>query len=250
MTTAKLFLHGVPDSPAIWGPLLSALSLAGVPVAIPALPGFTAPLPAGFAATKEAYADWAVGQAEVLFEAHGPIDIVGHDWGALIAQRVAMLRPDLIRSWAISNAVIEPEYRGHRLARIWNTPVLGEIFMALSKADKLAEGLAAQGMPADIAREEAVQWKLKDKRRAILKLYRSAKGLSFAHDWALDIPKLPVRGALIWGEGDPYVPLSVAQRYAANTATPLTVIERAGHWAIAERPDAVAAALRAFWDRP
>src|SRR3546814_10180556 len=122
-----------------------------------------------------------------------------------------MLRPDLIRSWASPNAVIDPNYRGHPIARIWNTPVLGEIFMALSKAEKLAEGLAAQGMPADIAREEAEQWKNKDKRRAILKLYRSAKGLSFAHDWALDIPKLPANGALIWGEGDHYVELSVAR---------------------------------------
>ena len=248
MTTAKLFIHGVPDSPAIWRPLLTELDLGDTPVAVPALPGFTAPLPAGFAATKEAYADWAVGEAETLVAAHGPIDIVGHDWGALIAQRVAMLRPDLIRSWAISNAVIDPDYRGHRIARIWNTPILGEIFMALSKADKLADGLAAQGMPADIAREEAEQWKNKDKRRAILKLYRSAKGLSFAHDWALDIPKLPANGALIWGEGDPYVELSVARRYAANTGTPLTVIEGAGHWAIAERPAAVAAALHAFWN--
>ncbi|MBA3940186.1 MAG: alpha/beta hydrolase [Sphingopyxis sp.] len=248
MTTAKLFLHGVPDSPLIWQPLLAVLDLGDAPVAVPALPGFTAPLPAGFAATKDAYADWAVGQAEALFAVHGPIDIVGHDWGALIAQRVAMLRPDLIRSWAISNAVIEPEYRGHRIARIWNRPLIGEIFMALSKADKLAEGLAAQGMPADIARAEAVQWKSRDKRRAILKLYRSAKGLSFAHDWALDIPKLPANGALVWGAGDPYVELAVAQRYAANTGTPLTVIEGAGHWAIAERPQQVAAALRAFWN--
>lgn len=248
MTTAKLFLHGVPDSPAIWRPLLAALDLGGTPVAVPALPGFTAPLPAGFAATKEVYADWAVRQAEALFAAHGPIDIVGHDWGALIAQRVAMLRPDLIRSWAISNAVIEPDYRGHRIARIWNTPILGELFMALSRADKLAAALAAQGMPADIAAEEAAQWKNRDKRRAILKLYRSAKGLSFAQDWALDIPKLPARGALIWGAGDPYVELAVAQRYAAATGTPLTVIDGAGHWAIAERPGAVAAALRAFWD--
>jgi len=247
MTTAKLFIHGVPDSPAIWRPLLAALDLGATPVAIPALPGFTAPLPAGFPATKEAYADWAVGQAEALFAAHGPIDIVGHDWGALIAQRTAMLRPDLIRSWAISNAVIDPDYRGHRLARIWNTPLLGELFMALSKPAKLAEGLAAQGMPADIAREEAAQWGLKDKRRAILKLYRSAKGLSFEHDWARDIDKLPPRGTLIWGAEDPYVDLSVAQRFAANTGTPLTVIDGAGHWAIAERPAEVAASLHRFW---
>ena len=248
MPTAKLFLHGVPDSPAIWRPLLAALNLGDTPVAVPALPGFTGPLPAGFPATKEAYADWAVGQAEILFAQHGPIDIVGHDWGALIAQRVAMLRPDLLRSWAISNAVIEPDYRGHRVARIWNTPILGEIFMALSAPRKLAEGLAGQGMPADIAAEEAVQWANKDKRRAILKLYRSAKGLSFAQDWALDIPKLPKAGALIWGADDPYVDLSVAQRFAANRGVPLTVIEGAGHWAIAERPVEVAAALRTFWE--
>ncbi|WP_432769913.1 MAG: alpha/beta hydrolase [Sphingopyxis sp.] len=245
--TAKLFLHGVPDSPAIWRPLLDVLDLGDTPVAVPALLGFTAPLPAGFPATKEAYADWAIGQAEVLFAAHGPIDIVGHDWGALIAQRVAMLRPDLIRSWAISNAVIDPDYRGHRVARIWNTPILGELFMALSKPAKLAEGLAAQGMPAAIAAEEAEQWKNKDKRRAILKLYRSAKGLSFAHDWALDIGKLPSNGALIWGADDPYVKLTVAQRYAATTGTPLTVVDGAGHWAIAERPAEVAAALHRFW---
>jgi pimeloyl-ACP methyl ester carboxylesterase len=247
MTTAKLFLHGVPDSPAIWRPLLAALDLGDTPVAVPALPGFTAPLPVVFPATKEAYADWAIAQAEALFAQHGPIDIIGHDWGALIAQRVAMLRPDLLRSWAISNAVIDPDYRGHRVARIWNTPILGEIFMALSKPAKLAEGLAAQGMPADIAREEAEQWTNKDKRRAILKLYRSAKGLSFEHDWARDIGKLPARGALIWGADDPYVQLTVAQRFSANTGIPLTVIDGAGHWAIAERPAEVAAPLHRFW---
>lgn len=246
--TAKLFLHGVPDSPAIWRPLIAALDLGDTPVAVPALPAFTAPLPTGFPATKEAYADWAVGEAEVLAAEHGPIDIVGHDWGALIAQRAAMLRPDLFRSWAVSNAVIDPDYRGHRIARIWNTPVLGEIFMWLSKPDALAKGLAEQGMPADIAAEEAAQWASKDKRRAILKLYRSAKGLSFEHDWARDIGKLPANGALVWGEGDPYVELSVAQRFAKRTATPLTVIEGAGHWAIAERPAEVAAALHAFWN--
>ena len=249
MATAKLFLHGVPDSPAIWRPLIAALNLGDTPVAAPTLPGFTGPLPAGFPATKEAYADWAVGQAEDLFSAHGPIDIVGHDWGALITQRAAMLRPDLFRSWAVSNAVIDPDYRGHRIARIWNTPILGEVFMAISRPAALAKGLAGQGMPADIAAEEAAQWVNKDKRRAILSLYRSAKGLSFEHDWARDIDKLPANGTLIWGAGDPYVELSVAQRFAANTGTPLAVIEGAGHWAIAERPAEVATALSGFWNR-
>jgi pimeloyl-ACP methyl ester carboxylesterase len=247
MTTAKLFLHGVPDSPAIWTPLLAALDLGDAPVAVPAMPGFTAPLPAGFTATKEAYADWAVGEVERLAAAHGPVDLVGHDWGAIIVQRVAMLRPDLVRSWALSNAVIDPDYRGHRVARIWNTPVLGEIFMAISGPGQLEQSLVAQGVPATVAAEEAAQWRNKDKRRAILKLYRSANGLNFGVDWARGLDALKGPGALIWGEGDPYVDIAVAERAAARHGVALHRIAGAGHWAIAERPGEVAVALSAFW---
>jgi pimeloyl-ACP methyl ester carboxylesterase len=245
--SAKFFLHGVPDSPAIWGPLLAALDLGDVPVAAPAMPGFTGPLPAGFAATKEAYADWAIGEVEWLAATHGPVDVVGHDWGAIIVQRVAMLRPDLVRSWVLSNAVIDPDYRGHRVARIWNTPVLGELFMAVSGPKKLEQSLVAQGVPAAVAAEEAVQWTNKDKRRAILKLYRSANGLNFGVDWARDLDGLEGPGALVWGEGDPYVDIAVAERAAARHRVTLHRIAGAGHWAIAERPVEVAAALKAFW---
>ena len=245
--TAKFFLHGVPDSPAIWGPLLAALDLGDTPVAVPAMPGFTGPLPSGFAATKEAYADWAIGEVERLAAAHGPIDLVGHDWGAIIVQRVAMLRPDLTRSWVLSNAVIDPDYRGHRVARIWNRPVLGELFMAVSGPKKLEQSLVGQGVPAAVAAEEAAQWHNKDKRRAILKLYRSANGLNFGVDWARELDALKGPGALLWGEGDPYVDLSVAERAAARHGVALHKISGAGHWAIAERPSEVAAVLRAFW---
>lgn len=245
--TAKLFLHGVPDSPAIWGPLLAALDLGNTPVASPAMLGFTAPLPAGFAATKEAYADWLVGEMETLAARQGPIDLVGHDWGAILVQRAAMLRPDLVRSWALSNAVIDPDYRGHRLARIWNTPILGEIFMAISTPKTLQKSLTDQGVPAHVAAEEAAQWASKDKRRAILKLYRSANGLNFSGDWAQRLVDLKGPGMLIWGDGDPYVAYSVAERAAIRHGVPLHRIAGAGHWAIAERPDAVAAALNSFW---
>ena len=245
--TAKFFLHGVPDSPAIWGPLLAELDLGDAHVAVPAMPGFTGPLPAGFAATKEAYADRAIGEVERLAAAHGPVDLVGHDWGAIIVQRVAMLRPDLVRSWVLSNAVIDPDYRGHRVARIWNTPLLGELFMAVSGPKKLEQSLVEQGVPAAVAAEEAAQWKNKDKRRAILKLYRSANGLNFGVDWAQGLNALQGPGALVWGDGDPYVDIAVAERAAARHGVALHKIVGAGHWAIAQRPSEVAAALQGFW---
>ena len=91
----NLFIHGVPDTPHLWEPLVAALGLQEQDYLAPALPGFGCPRPDGFSATKDAYADWLVGQMEA---AGGNVDIVGHDWGALLTLRAASLRPDLVRS--------------------------------------------------------------------------------------------------------------------------------------------------------
>jgi pimeloyl-ACP methyl ester carboxylesterase len=243
----KLFLHGVPDSPAIWRPLMQRLELSEGEVITPALPGFDAPLPAGFSPDKDCYVRWLISQLDALHARHGPVDVVGHDWGALMVQRAAMVRPDLIRSWIVCNAVIDPDYRGHRVARIWNRPIFGEIFMMVSRPRQIAATLAGQGVPHDIADEEGRLWRLPDKRAAILALYRSAKGLSFAHDWAIGTDAIPKPGLLIWGENDPYVPLAVAQRYSRRTNTQLEVIADAGHWAIAEKSAEVSRAIQKFW---
>lgn len=245
----KLFLHGVPDSPAIWRPLMQALEYPAERVFTPALPGFAAPLPAGFIPHKDHYVDWLIGKLDAIYHQFGPVDVVGHDWGALIVQRAAMLRPDLFRSWVVSNAVIDPDYRGHRVAQIWATPIVGELFMMLSRPSQIAKLLEGQGIPADIAAEEAQQWRLPDKRSAILKLYRSAAALSFAKDWALGIDLLPPQGLLLWGENDPYVSVSVAQRFSARTGTPLQVIPDTGHWAIATRPLDISNVLKDFWNK-
>ena len=52
------FVHGVPDSPAIWEPILRVLARRDV--VTPTLPGFGTPLPAGFAATCDEYAQWLI----------------------------------------------------------------------------------------------------------------------------------------------------------------------------------------------
>ena len=66
-------------------------------VVAPNLPGFDAPLPAGFGATKEEYVDWVIGEIEKVGE---PVDLVGHDWGSIIVLRVTSVRPDLVRTLA------------------------------------------------------------------------------------------------------------------------------------------------------
>ena len=123
-----VLVHGVPDTPHLWQRLIASLQLEEADYFAPALPGFGSDWPDGFTPTKDNYADWLVSQ---IIDAGGgaPVDIVGHDWGALLTLRAASLRPDLIRSWCVTNAVIDPAYRGHRVARMWATPLLGELVM-------------------------------------------------------------------------------------------------------------------------
>ena len=79
-----VLIHGVPDTPRLWDKLRAHLSRRDV--LAPALPGFGCPAPDGFAATKEAYVDWLVAELERVGE---PVDLVGHDWGALLVQRAS-----------------------------------------------------------------------------------------------------------------------------------------------------------------
>ena len=81
-----VFVHGVPDTQHVWDAVVSRLDRRDV-VRV-SLPGFGSPAPAGFSATKEAYVDWLIGQLTAL---PSPIDIVGHDWGALLTVRVMSL---------------------------------------------------------------------------------------------------------------------------------------------------------------
>src|SRR5579875_3816928 len=104
--TSAVFVHGNPETSAIWGPLLEQLGRPDVERLSP--PGFGAPLPADFTPTVDGYADWLTGELE---QRPGPFDLVGHDWGAGHVIRVAIRRPDLVRSWAIDLAgCFAPDY--------------------------------------------------------------------------------------------------------------------------------------------
>lgn len=246
MSNTTIFVHGVPDTPAIWGPLVTALGDLGGPAVCPALPGFVGAAPSGFPATKDAYTDWLIGEIRVAHAEGGPVDLVGHDWGAIFVLRAASLVPDMVRSWVVSDAVIDPDYRGHPMARKWNTPVLGELIMALARPKTLAKGLAEGGIPADIAAHEAGTW-TRGKKKAILNLYRSANGLRFTGDWLERLTDLPKHGLVVWGETDPYVELHFAKAFAERCSAPLHVERGAGHWAIAERAESIAPRIKAFW---
>jgi pimeloyl-ACP methyl ester carboxylesterase len=113
-----VFVNGNPETSAIWDSLLGELERRDTLRLSP--PGFGAPIPDGFPCTGSAYRDWLIEALEALGQ---PVDLVGHDVGGSTTLRVAMARPDLLRSWVSDSlGTYDPEYVWHDLARGWQSP--------------------------------------------------------------------------------------------------------------------------------
>jgi pimeloyl-ACP methyl ester carboxylesterase len=235
------FVHGVPDTASLWDGVRANLSRADV--IAPNLPGFDAPVPAGFGATKEEYVDWLIAEIAQIGE---PVDIVGHDWGSILVQRAVSLRPDLVRTWAAGSGTVDRDYVWHELAQMWQTPDVGEQIMEGMTPGAITEQLADQVGGTARATEVAshIDATMKD---CILKLYRSAAD-GFA-DWHDDVDRvLSTRpGTVLWGADDPYVTREFGERLASRTNATLVMFDDSGHWWPATRPVEVAAALEQLW---
>jgi pimeloyl-ACP methyl ester carboxylesterase len=239
-----LLVHGNPDSRLLWEQVEKHLGSYGEEVVAVDLPGFAAPASAGFPATKEAYVDWLIEQIEQLAErGGGPVDLVGHDWGSLLVQRIASIRPDLLRSVAAGGAAVDVEYPWHDIAQVWQTPGEGERYMAEDLTEEVSVPyLVANGVPQEYASRNA--WLVPGNKECILKLYRSA--IKIGEEWQPELEQVSLPGMVLWGREDPYVPLVWAERLAQRIGAELVVLE-CGHWWPYERPRETAAALLRLW---
>ena len=239
---SALLVHGNPDSHLLWEQVQESLGDEEEVVAVD-LPGFAAPAPDGFPATKEAYVDWLIEQLERLAERSGTVDLVGHDWGSLRVQRVASVRPDLLSSLAAGGAAVDVDYPWHEIAQIWQTPGEGERYMREDLTDEVGiPYLIENGVPETYAKRNA--WLVPGNKDCILALYRSAVHIGAEWQPALEQVRLP--SMVIWGRDDPYVPLVWAERLAERIEAELVVLD-CGHWWPYERPRETAEALQRLW---
>jgi pimeloyl-ACP methyl ester carboxylesterase len=235
-----ILVHGVPDTDQVWHAVLPRLGRPDVLTL--RLPGFGAPVPPGFDATKDAYAAWLI---EQIAAHEGPVDLVGHDWGALLVLRAACLEPDRVRTWAAGAAPLDADYVWHRAAQLWQTPDVGEKVMEELTPSVLEEALTAAGVPAGDARAAAAH--LDDTmKRCILRLYRSA--IKIGEEWGPDLARLQAPGLVLWGERDSYAPPVWGERLAKRTNARLVTFAGCSHWWPLERPAEVAALLTRHWD--
>ncbi|MET0580297.1 MAG: alpha/beta hydrolase [Ilumatobacteraceae bacterium] len=240
-----VFVHGNPETAAIWDPLIVKLGRSDAITVSP--PGFGAPVPEGFTATADEYATWLTGELEQI---DGPIDLVGHDWGGGHVQRVAATRPDLIRSWCSDIAgCADPDYVWHDLAQVWQTPGDGEALVeAMSSMpvdDRMAnfEGL---GMTPEAARSCA-EAAGPEMGRCILALYRSAAQPAMT-EWGRELERAERRpGLVIIATADQYTGgEEMARRSAERFGADVAVLEGLGHWWMLEAPARGAAVIGDF----
>jgi pimeloyl-ACP methyl ester carboxylesterase len=234
-----VFVHGVPDTQRVWNAVIARLDRQDV-VRL-CLPGFACPVPDGFSATKEDYVDWLLACLTAL---PPPLDLVGHDWGALLAVRAVSLRPELVRSWAAGGAPLDSEYEWHQAAKVWQTPMAGERAMEAMTPARLRLALVAAGVPEADALESSglVDATMK---RCILTLYRSASQVG--SEWEADLRGVTAPGLVLWGENDPYAPARFGRRLAERTGARFVSFPGCSHWWPLERPDEVVRELQRLW---
>jgi pimeloyl-ACP methyl ester carboxylesterase len=238
----KVFLHGVPETAAIWDGVRAVIDDDTIALS---LPGFGCPVPEGFVATKDAYVEWVVEELEGIGE---PVDLVGHDWGAGLTYRIATAHGHLLRSWVADvGNIAHPDYVWHDFARIWQTPGEGEAFFEAQRAipvEDLAAGYEAMGIPAAGAREMAGAGD-EVMAASILGLYRSAMPNPHA-DWGPWSPT-SAPGMVLHVTGDPFSDEAMAREVAAQLGARVGVLEGSGHFWPYEAPDAGAAVLEELW---
>ena len=247
--STKVFVHGNPETSAIWSLLVNELHKNGISkIVLLSPPGFGAPTPKGWGATVVEYRDWLLNELDKI---DTPIDLVGHDWGAGHVFGALATRPNFVRTWATDcGGLIHPDYQWHDAAQGWQAPDIGEKMVAgmvAMSAEQFADYFSSLGMTREIAAQ--VKNDLNDEfARCILGLYRDAAQPAMAKLGKLFAAANPPNGLVIIADKDNYAgSAEQVHQVAAGVNAKVTNIPDAGHWWMIERPELAASILIDHW---
>lgn len=245
---AAVFVHGNPGSGEDWRDLVEGTGTFMRAVA-PTMPGFgRADKPADFDYTVDGYArhlDGVIGQLGIA-----KVHLVVHDFGGPWGLTWATRNPTKLASVTLINIGVLRGYRWHFMARIWRTPLLGELAQATTTRAGF-RALLKLGNPRGLPRE-FIDRMYDDfdagTKRAILKLYRATSDIdAYSNAVHAALRPLDLPALVIWGLADIYLPGKFA-RAQLDTFPRARLVELpdSGHFPYADNPKAVADALLPF----
>jgi pimeloyl-ACP methyl ester carboxylesterase len=237
-----VFLHGVPETSALWDKVRAEFDEETVALQ---LPGFGCPRPDGFGATKDDYAAWLVEQLET-FDA--PVDLVAHDWGALLTYRIVSTRPELLRTWTadVANGA-HPDTEWHTYAKTWQTPGEGEAYFEAVLSLPL-ETMAEAYEGFHLGHDDALTlagWADATMGSCILDLYRSAVPNIYA-TWGDAFGPSTVPGLVLYPEFDSFAVEKKSHEAAVMFGAREETLRDVGHWWALEQPETAANVIKEF----
>ena len=246
-----ILLHGFPEDRHCWDALATSLADRGYRTLAPDQRGYS---PGARPPGRRSYTlDRLAGDVLALADAAGAdrFDVVGHDWGAVVAWYLAAGMKDRVRSLtALSvphpGAFAAAMLRSRQPLRSWyvlafQIPKLPEY--ALSRAGGRARSAARLrhlGLDVDSARRYA--------RRAT-----SAGAMTGALNWYRALPfdignrvgPVAVPTLFVWGERDRFITRIAAERCGRHVSGPFrfVALPEADHWLPSGSPGVVASLL-------
>jgi pimeloyl-ACP methyl ester carboxylesterase len=248
-----LLLHGFPQSAEEWRSQLEALGEAGYRAVAPDQRGYSPRarpeevehyLPDHLVADVVAIADWLGGHR---------VHVVGHDWGALVAWRLAGRFPDRVRTltavsvphpFAVAEAMASDT--GDQRARsayiqLFRREGTAERLLLTDEGAGLRALFANTGYSDRPAMERYVERLLEPGAlTAALNWYR-ALGAA----WAMNLGPVTAPTMFVWSSDDPAIGREAAEACERYVEGPyrFEVLEGVSHWIAEEAPDRLNALL-------
>ncbi|WMX45183.1 alpha/beta fold hydrolase [Streptomyces roseicoloratus] len=256
-----LCIHGLGGSSQNWSALMPLLAdvVDGEAVDLPGFGDSPPPDDGNYSVTGHARAVIRLLDAS----GRGPVHLFGNSMGGAVATRVAAVRPDLVRTLTLISPAL-PELRAQRTA--WPTALLAlpgtaALFARLTRdwtAEQRVRGVLGlcYGDPGRVS-EEGFRHAVEEMERRLELPYfwdamvRSSRGIVDAytlggqHGLWRQAERVLAPTLLVYGGRDRLVGYRMARRAAAAfRGSRLLTLPEAGHVAMMEYPETVAAAVR------
>ncbi len=235
-----LLLHGFGG--AAWNFAELVPLLAGRRLLVPDLPGHggSSPLPAPSLA---GFADAVAGLLD------GPVDVLGHSMGGVVALRLAERYPELVRRLVLAApAGISSSSRASELF-LGFTGLVQPGRIAGRRVDRVARSSRLKRLVfggLEVANPELLTERMVHGFLRGPTIHTDALGAGLAlarDDPRADLEQVRAPALVLFGGRDRMVPLADGFEYARRLRAPLRVIADCGHLLIGERPDVCARVL-------
>lgn len=250
---AVLLLHGFPQRALMWDGLAERLQGAGLRTIAPDQrgysPGARPPEPPAYS-VAEAAID-ALALLEELGAHHSPVNVVGHDFGAMVGWYLAGFHPDHVRTLtalsvphpgAIALATASDAEQRRKYGRVLALRRKGvaEAELLADHGAALREMFAGSGMSPEEVDAHVAPLLADQALTPALNWYRAMDNRT--------VPRAHCPTTYIWGAEDPTVSRSAAHECASFVADEFDYLELpgVGHWLVEQALDTV---TRAVFDR-